>query len=193
MAELVLFHHAHGLTAGVRHFADVLRRSGHTVHVPDMYDGRVFDNRDEGLAYAREVGFGTILERGRQAAEGLPDEIVYAGFSLGVMPAQALAQTRPGARGALLFHSCVPPEEFGGAWPAGVPVQVHGMDSDELFVTEGDLDAARALVADTPGAELFLYPGKQHLFADDSLPDYDERAASLLTARVLAFLGDVDR
>jgi dienelactone hydrolase len=193
MAELVLFHHAHGLTAGVRHFADTLRRSGHTVHVPDMYDGRVFDNRDEGLAYAREVGFGAILERGKLAAEDLPHDIVYAGFSLGVMPAQALAQTRPGARGALLFHSCVPPEEFGGAWPAGVPVQVHGMDADELFVAEGDLDAARALVADTPGAELFLYPGKQHLFADDSLPAYEEEAASLLTARALAFLDGVDR
>jgi dienelactone hydrolase len=118
---------------------------------------------------------------------------VYAGFSLGVMPAQALAQTRPGARGALLFHSCIPPEDFGGAWPAGVPVQVHGMDADELFVAEGDLDAARELVATTSGAELFLYPGKQHLFADDSLPAYEEQAASLLTARVLAFLDNVDR
>jgi dienelactone hydrolase len=193
MAELVLFHHAHGLTAGVRHFADALRGSGHTVHLPDMYDGRVFDTLDEGLAYAREVGFGTILERGKLAAEDLPREIVYAGFSLGVMPAQALAQTRPGARGALLVSACVPPEEFGGAWPAGVPVQVHGMDSDELFVAEGDLAAARALVAETPGAELFLYPGKQHMFADDSLPAYEEQAASLLTARVLAFLDGVDR
>jgi dienelactone hydrolase len=191
MAEVVLFHHAHGLTSGVRDFAERLRRAGHTAHVPDLYGGRVFDTLEEGMAYARETGFGSILERGQLAAEGLTSELVYAGFSLGVMPAQMLAQSRPGAKGALLFHACLPISEFGGAWPQGVPVQIHGMDGDAFFAEEGDLDAARALVATTTDAELFLYPGKQHLFADDSLPSYDEPAASLLTERVLRFLHDV--
>jgi dienelactone hydrolase len=188
MAEVLLFHHAHGLTSGVRDFAETLTKAGHTVHVPDLYDGRVFDELDDGLGYAREVGFATIGERGLAAAEGLPSELVYAGFSLGVMSAQKLAQTRPGAKGALLFHSCVPPAEFGGEWPEGVPVQIHGMDGDPFFADEGDLDAARALVETTKDAELFIYPGKQHLFADGSLPAYDESAATLLTERVLAFL-----
>jgi dienelactone hydrolase len=188
MAEVVVFHHTHGLTSGVRDFAERLGQAGHTVHVPDLYDGRVFDDFEEGAAYAQEVGFGSIIERGRLAAEQLPAEIVYAGFSLGVLPAQMLAQTRPGARGALLFHACVPTSEFGGAWPQDVPVQIHGMDADEVFVGEGDVDAARALVAATADAELFLYPGKQHLFADDSLASYDEHAATLLTERVLSFL-----
>jgi len=193
MVEIVLFHHAHGLTSGVRDFADTLRQAGHTVHTPDLYEGRVFDTLDEGLAYAREVGFDSILERGRLAAEGMPDELVYAGFSLGAMPAQMLAQSRPGAKGALLFHSCIPTSEFGGAWPQGVPVQIHGMDADEFFVEEGgDLDAARALVATTTNAELFLYPGKQHLFADNSLPAYDEHAATVLTQRVLDFLDAIE-
>jgi dienelactone hydrolase len=191
MAETLLFHHAHGLTAGVVDFAERLRQAGHTVHTPDLYEGRVFDTLDEGIAHAREVGFGSIMERGRLAAEGLTSELVYAGFSLGVMPAQMLAQSRPGAKGAQLFHACLPTSEFGGAWPRGVPVQIHGMDADELFVDEGDLDAARALVATTTDAELFLYPGKQHLFADASLPSYDEHAASLLTERVLSFLDEV--
>ena len=191
MAEMLLFHHAHGLTAGVVDFAERLRQAGHTVHTPDLYEGRVFDGLDEGIAHAREVGFGSIMERGRLAAEGLTSELVYAGFSLGVMPAQMLAQSRPGAKGAQLFHACLPTSEFGGAWPPGVPVQIHGMDADELFVDEGDLDAARALVATTRDAELFLYPGKQHLFVDASLPSYDEHAASLLTERVLSFLDEV--
>jgi dienelactone hydrolase len=191
MAETLLFHHAHGLTAGVVDFAERLRQAGHTVHTPDLYEGRVFDTLDEGIAHAQEVGFGSIMERGRLAAEGLTSELVYAGFSLGVMPAQMLAQSRPGAKGAQLFHACLPTSEFGGAWPRGVPVQIHGMDADELFVDEGDLDAARALVATTTDAELFLYPGKQHLFADTSLPSYDEHAASLLTERVLSFLDEV--
>ena len=189
MAEVLLFHHAQGLTAGVREFADVLVKAGHTVHVPDLYEGRVFDTLDAGVGFAQQTGFDTMLERGRAAADGLPAELVYAGYSLGAMPAQMLAQTRPGAAGALLFHSCIPPTEFGDAWPAGVPVQVHGMESDEFFATEGDLDAARALVRDSSDAELFVYPGDQHLFADPSLPSYVEPAAALLTERVLAFLG----
>jgi dienelactone hydrolase len=191
MAEVLLFHHGHGLTSGVREFAEELRRAGHIVHAPDLYEGRVFDGLQEGLAYAREAGFGTILERGRVAADELPNELVYAGFSLGVMPAQMLAQTRPGAKGALLFHACLPTSEFGGAWPQGVPVQIHGMDADEFFVEEGDIEAARALVQETTDAQLFLYPGNQHLFADNSLPSYDEPAAALLTQRVLSFLDGV--
>lgn len=188
MAEVLLFHHALGQTAGFEAFADELRRAGHTVHTPDLYDGRTFATLDEGVAYAEEVGFGEIIEHGERAADGLPDELVYAGFSLGVVPAQKLAQTRAGARGALLFYSCVPVSEFGSSWPAEVPVQIHGMDADPIFVGEGDLDAARAIVESTEHAELYLYPGDQHYFADSSLPSYDESAATLLTQRVLAFL-----
>jgi dienelactone hydrolase len=188
MAETLLFHHAQGQTAGFHAFAEDLRRAGHPVHTPDLFDGRTFDSIDEGLAYAQEVGFGEIIERGERAASALPNELVYAGFSLGVVPAQKLAQTRSGARGALLFYSCVPTSEFGTAWPADVPVQIHGMDADPIFVDEGDLDAARAIVESTENAELFLYPGDQHYFADSSLPSYDESAAKLLTQRVLAFL-----
>jgi dienelactone hydrolase len=187
MAELVLYHHAQGLTKGVEAFADELRRAGHTVHVPDLYEGHTFDTLDEGLAYAKQTGFGTVMERGVTAVEGLGNALVYAGFSLGAMPAQRLAQTRAGARGALLFHSCIPVSEFGEAWPAGVPVQVHGMEADPFFAGE-DLDAARALAGSTERAELFLYPGEEHLFADSSLPSYDQAAAALLTGRVLDFL-----
>ena len=189
MAEVLLFHHALGRTPGVVAFADELRRAGHTVHAPDLFDGRTFDTIDAGMAHVGEIGFREVIARGERAAEGLPSALVYAGFSLGVLPAQKLAQTRPGARGALLFYSCVPTSVFGPSWPAGVPVQVHAMDADPLFVSEGDLDAARALVASGAPAELFLYPGDQHYFADSSLPSYRPDAAALLMQRVLAFLG----
>jgi dienelactone hydrolase len=188
MAEVLLFHHAQGQTTGVLAFADELRRAGHTVHTPDLYEGRTFATLDDGLAYAREVGFGNLLDRGVGAAAGLPNDLVYAGFSLGVMPAQKLAQTRARARGALLFESCVPVSEFGTAWPAGVPVQIHGADADPFFAGEGDIYAARALVGSAEDAELFVYPGDRHLFADSSLPSYDADAAKLLTQRVLDFL-----
>jgi dienelactone hydrolase len=189
MTDVVVFHHAQGLTDGVREFADQLRAAGHDVTTPDLYEGKTFDALGDGVAYAQQVGFDIIIERGRLAAEGLPDEIVYAGFSLGVLPAQMLAQTRPGARGALLFCACVPTSEFGCPWPQGVPLQIHAMDADEFFVGDGDIDAARNLVETVENAELFLYPGDQHLFADSSLPAYDPAAATLLLQRTLAFLG----
>lgn len=194
MAEVLLFHHVQGLTPGVIAFADRLREAGHTVHTPDLYDGRTFTRFDDGVAYADEIGFDTIIERGVAAADLQPAELVYAGFSMGVLPAQKLAQTRREAQGALLFESCVPASEFADGWPAGVPVQIHGMDADPFFAGEGDIDAARSLVAAasaTTRAELFTYPGGVHLFADESLPSYDAEATALLTERVLTFLDEI--
>jgi dienelactone hydrolase len=188
MTEVVLFHHAQGLTPGVEAFADELRAEGHVIHTPDVYDEQTFETLDDGLAYAKSVGFGTLVERALRAAADLPNGLVYAGFSLGVIPAQQLAQTRPGARGALLFESCVPTSEFGSSWPAAVPVQVHGAEADPFFAGEGDIDAARALVKEAEHGELFVYPGDRHLFADSSLPTYDAPATALLTRRVLHFL-----
>lgn len=190
MPEVLLFHHALGPNEGLRAFADELREAGHTVHTPDLFDGRTFGTIEEGVAYAREVGWDEIMARGERAAEQLTSDLVYGGFSLGVVPAQKLAQTRAGAKGALFFYSCMPPEEF-GAWPTALPVQIHGMDADPIFMDEGDVDAARELVASAADAELFLYPGDQHYFADSSLPSYDEQAAKLLMQRVLDFLARV--
>ncbi len=193
MAEVLLFHHAQGLTPGVIAFADSLRTAGHTVHTPDLFDGRTFGSIDEGMAFVKESGFETVLERSERVADDLPSDLVYAGMSLGEMAAQKLAQTRPGARGALLFYSCIPisGEWAFGPWPDGVPVQIHGMDADPIFVGEGDVEAAREIVATVEDAELFLYPGDQHYFADSSLPSYDAGATALLTERVLAFLARV--
>ena len=191
MAEIVLFHHAQGLTLGVVAFADKLRQAGHIVYTPDLFDGRTFDDLEKGMKFVEEFGFGEVIKRGERAVKGLSSELVYAGFSLGVVPAQKLAQTRPGARGALLFYSCVPFSEFGKTWPKGVPIQIHGMDADPIFVGEGDIDAARALVEEAEEGELFLYPGDQHYFADSSLPSYNAEATTLLLQRVLKFLATI--
>ncbi len=194
MAEVLMFHHAQGQTTGFLEFADELRRAGHEVHTPDLFEGHTFDTIEAGVSYARQVGFGNLLDKGVQSADTLPNGLVYAGFSLGVMPAQKLVQTRAGARGALLFEACLPVSEFGNGWTHGVPVQIHGMDADPFFADEGDLDAARALVEQVGAfaqAELFLYPGNQHLFADRSLPSYNHDAAMLLMQRVLSFLAHI--
>ena len=193
MTEILLFHHAQGLTPGVLAFADQLRAAGHTVHTPDLFDGRTYPSLDEGMAFVQASGFDDLRARGVKTADGLPDDLVYAGFSFGEAVAQELAQTRPGARGALLFYSCIPitGDWAFGPWPDGLPVQIHGMDNDPIFVGEGDIDAARELVAAVDDAELFLYPGDQHYFADSSLPSYDPEATALLTKRVLEFLARV--
>ncbi|MER8233065.1 dienelactone hydrolase family protein [Streptomyces sp. NPDC094049] len=189
MAEVLLFHHALGLTEGVHALAGELRRAGHGVRVPDLYEGRTFTTLEAGVGYAQEVGFDTLVARGERAADELPGAVVYAGISLGVLPAQKLAQTRPGARGALLIGACAPVGEFGAAWPEGVPAQVHGMDADPFFAGEGDLDAARALTAGAADRELFLYPGSAHLFAEYGAASYVPEATALCVERMLCFLG----
>jgi len=191
MTRVVLFHHAQGLTRGVVDIADRLRAAGHEVHTPDLFEGRTFDSIEEGMAHVESIGFSEIIGRGVRAAETIGGDAVYAGFSLGVLPAQMLAQTRPEALGAVLCYACVPVSEFGESWPAEVPVQIHGMDADPFFVGEGDIDAARAIVESAPQAELFLYPGDQHYFADNSLPSFDAAATELLIQRVLGLLARV--
>ena len=194
-AEVVLFHHLRGLTDGVLAFADELRTGGHTVHTPDLFEGQQPASIDDGAALREAIGDEALFERADQAVADLPANLVYAGFSFGVIVAQRLAQTRPGARGALLYEACIPitGEWAFGPWPEGVPVQIHGMDKDPFFALEGDIDAARELVA-TAGperAELFVYPGDRHLFTDSSLPSYDADAAALLMQRSREFLDRV--
>ena len=188
MADVLLFHHAQGQTPGFLAFADALRAAGHTVTTPDLYAGQSFATLDEGMANARSIGFQSLLDQGVAAADGLPDDLVYAGFSLGVMAAQKLAQTRSGARGAVLLDSAIPLAEFAPGWPDGVPVQVHGGEADEFFMDEGDVDAAREVVAAAQDGELFTYAGCGHLFADASTTAFDSDAAALVRERVLAFL-----
>ncbi len=195
MAEVVLFHHIQGLTDGIRAFAEELRAGGHTVHTPDLFDGERPATIDDGVAHIRGVGDEVLSERADRAVAALPEGLVYAGFSWGVGAAQQFAQTRPGACGALLYESCMPitGEWAFGPWPDGVPVQIHGMDKDPFFALEGDIDAARELV-ETVGselAELFVYPGDRHLFADSSLPSYDADAAALVVQRSREFLDRV--
>jgi dienelactone hydrolase len=182
VAEVVVFHHALGLTDSMRRFASALSDGGHTVHTPDLFDGRTFDTIEEGMAYAEEIGFPmAVVDRARRAVESLPNEVVYVGFSLGAMSAQSLAQTRPGARGAVLCYSALPLGRWGENWPAtwpdGVRLQLHILDGDE------DFEIAQGLAANLPEAELFVYPGTEHYFAEQ-----DDEAAALLIQRVLGLL-----
>jgi dienelactone hydrolase len=187
MAEVLLLHHVQGLTDGMRAFADALREGGHTVHTPDLFDGERPATIEDGVAFVQSISEDTWRERTERTVAGLPAELVYAGFSWGAATAQTLAQTRPGARGALLYEACLPitGEWAVGPWPDGVPVQIHGMDRDPFFGLEGDLDAARELVeiAGRELAELFIYPGDQHLFTDSSLPSHDAAATALVQQR----------
>ena len=192
MAEVVLFHHVQGLTDGVRAFAEQLRAGGHVVHTPDLFGGERPATVEEGVAFVQGIGDDELGERAGRAVAELPEDLVYAGFSWGGGLAQRFAQLRPGARGALLYESCLPVSGpwAVGPWPDGVPVQIHGMDQDPFFALEGDVDSARELV-DKVGpelAELFVYPGDRHLFTDSSLPSYDAEAAGLVVRRSREFL-----
>lgn len=185
MTDIVLFHSAFGLRPGVHHFADHLRAAGHTVHVPDYYDGRVFADLADGIEYRDTLGIEEIAARALAAVAPLPSELVYAGFSLGAGPAQMLAQTRPGARGAILMHGALSSAEFGGPWPGAVAIEIHATRGDPWV----DIRTAESLVAEAPTGRLHLYPGVGHLFDDPDLPDHDAAASALMRTRILAFLG----
>jgi dienelactone hydrolase len=194
MVEVLLFHHVQGLTPGVIELAGHLRAAGHTVHTPDLYGGRTFPTIEEGAAFSQGEVAPDFAALADAAAADLPSALVYAGISWGVVQAQRLAQTRTGAAGAILMESCLPitGEWAVGPWPEGVPVQIHGMDADEYFAGEGDIDAAREIVEQVgAAAELHLYRGDKHLFEDSSLASYDAAATTLLTQRIVEFLGRI--
>lgn len=193
MAQILLFHHAYGLTDGILALAERFRSAGHVVHTPDLFEGHRFSTDEEAFPYVEGLGAGTVMERGDDAAAALGFDLVYVGVSLGVMPAQRLAQTRPGAKAAVLLEACVPQAVFADSWPQGVPVQVHGHDNDPFFAGEGDLESARELVAAVDDAELFLYPGDRHRFTDSSLDSYDAAATDLVVERVLQLLTRLER
>jgi dienelactone hydrolase len=191
VTEVVLFHHVRGLTPGLVEFADTVRAGGHVVHTPDLFQGRTFNSLEDGMGFVQSVGLDQMMSRGVSAAAHMPPDVVYAGVSFGVLPAQKLAQTRPGARGAILMEACAPASQFSPYWPDGVSVQIHGMDNDPFFAGEGDVAAAQDIVDNAHGtyrAQLFLYPGSSHLFTDPSLDSYDRDASALMTARLLSFL-----
>lgn len=187
MAEVLLNHHAQGLTDGVLALASTLRRAGHTVHTPDLFNENTFDTIDAGMAFIKQQGMEALADQAMSMADSLPQDLIYMGISFGVVPAQKLAQTRSGARGALLISACIP-QEYVGPWPDGLPAQIHGMDADPYFVDDGDLEAARELADQHPSVEVFLYPGKDHYFMDSSLASYDAKATEALTVRMLEFL-----
>ena len=185
MTEVILFHHVQGLTDDVRAFADELRGAGHVVHVPDLLEGRTFATIADGIAHVQEIGFDTIMQRGRDAVAGLPEELVYVGISLGVVPAQLLVQTRPGARAAVFLHSAIPPSEFGGRGrPACRPRSMSERDP-EVLPPNGDLEAARALAeTEEPGGAV---PLSRRAAPFRGLR---RRSAALLRERVLAFVAN---
>ncbi|MGC5627244.1 dienelactone hydrolase family protein [Georgenia sp. Z1344] len=192
MVDVVLFHHVQGLTEGVRALAELLSAGGrHSVVTPDLFDGRTFGSIEEGFAAFTEIGEDVVLQRAARAVDEV-ERPVYAGISLGVMVAQRLLQQRGDARGALFLEGAMPVsgEWADGPWPAGVPAQIHGMDDDEFFAHEGDIDAAREIVAAVgPGrGELWTYPGSAHLFTDSSVPQHDPGATAIVVERAVAFL-----
>jgi dienelactone hydrolase len=190
VAHIVLFHHAQGLRPDVTDWADAWRDAGHEVETPDLYEGVTFERLEDGIAHRDELGIPALIQKSGEFLEGLPQDLVYAGFSMGASTAHYFAVTRPGARGALLMHGTAPPQSLGGAeWPSTAPAQLHYAEEDPYLDTD-NIEAFERSVR-TAGAplEVFTYPGDRHLFADPDGPDYDEASAKLMLERELEFLG----
>jgi dienelactone hydrolase len=189
VARVVLFHHAQGLRPDVTDWAGSLREAGHEVETPDLYEGVTFERLEDGIAHRDELGLPTLIQRAGQFLEGLPENLVYAGFSMGASAAHYFAVTRPGARGVLLMHGTVPSASLGGAgWPSGVPGQLHKKDHDPLMDEDGPEELRKSAEAAGAPVEIFSYPGSGHLFADPDGPDYDADSAQLMLERELDLL-----
>lgn len=184
MAEIVLFHHAGGLTEGVRAFARTLGEAGHIVHTPDLFDGRTFADVHDGVAYADSVGEDVFAARAAEIVAPMASDLVYGGMSMGAARAAEQVLARPGARGAFFLYGAIAPSWWDTPWPPDVPSQAHVTEGDEW--REPEVEAAYG--TEVPSAQLFVYPGSGHLFAEPGHPDYDAAAAGLATERVLAFL-----
>jgi dienelactone hydrolase len=183
MTDVILFHHALGVTDGMTAFADRLRDGGHRVTVGDLFGGKTFEEIEDGVAYEEELGWDEMIGRSEAAIAPLPPGVVIGGFSLGAVYGQRLAQTREGTLGALFYHGAMPPTEF-GTWPAELPLQVHASEGDAWF----DRGVGEQLASAAPDGELFLYPGSGHLFTDSSWHEYDEASTRLVVDRTLGFL-----
>lgn len=186
MTTLVLLHSALGKTPGIDAIADRFTAAGHIVFAPDFYEGRTFTTADAGVGHSQEVGFSQLVDRVVAACADLPEEIVFAGLSLGAGIAQQMGKNDARARGALLLHGGGFPKPT--RWQKDVPVQIH-FSVDDVWRDAGAPEtliesAARAGAQ----AEYFLYPGATHMFSDPLVEDYREDSAELLLERTLAFL-----
>ena len=184
MADVVLFHHAQGLTAGCRAFAEELRAAGYVVHTPDLYDGHTFETLTDGMAYAEQVGFGSIIERGEAAV--------------------AFARPRPRLRRVLARRAAgaeTGPDPPRGA-RRGVHARLHtaggvralaggarGADSRDGGRRAGRRRCRARAGRDGRRRRAVPVPGRRHLFTDSSLPAYDAEATALVLERVRGFLG----
>ena len=186
MANVTVFHHALGLTAGIEAFANALAAGGHDVSTPDLFDGATFTSIEAGVAHAETLGFEKIAEAGAKAVTG--DRVVVIGFSLGVLPAQKVAQQRPGVVAAVLCHSAAPLGFFGDTWPSGVALQTHAGARDP-FVEE-DREAIDQLLEAASVSQAHWYDTEAHLFADATSADFDATLAGQLATRTLEFLSD---
>jgi len=185
---VVVFHSVLGLRPAIHKFAEYLREKGHTVYTPDSFDGETFNTIDEGARKRDSLGIPELINRAWAAVSKLPNDIVYAGFSLGAAPAELLAGTRPGARAAILMHGAIPLQMMGVAqWPS-VPAQIHYSPNDPWVEAQEVESFSKSVRASAQTCEIFQYPGKGHLFDDNGSSDYDAVASITMRERVAHFL-----
>lgn len=170
MAQLLLIHHALGLTHAVRRLAAAWRDAGHEVSTPDLYDGNVFETIPEGLAYAKSVGSESLSAKGEDAAGDLAPGFVVCGISMGVIPSMRIGVSDDAVNGVVAVGSCLPGEFLEAPWPRSVPLRIIASKDDPFFRDEGDLEAAQELVATAADVRLKLMPGTEHLFMEASDP-----------------------
>lgn len=189
MVHVVFFHSVLGLRSAELLGAERLRRAGHDVATPDLFDGATASSIDAGFGLLDEIGWGTVVRRARRALADLPEDTALLGVSMGTGVVSDVWAERPATAAVVLLHAAA---EIPGGARAGLRVQLHAAEPDE-FAPAGRVAALRQAAGDIGvDLEVFRYPGAGHFYTDRELGDHDPAAAELTWRRVLRFLGEIE-
>lgn len=191
MAQLLLLHHALGVTSALRRLADRFEDAGHDVVVPDLFESRVFASVEEGMEHVESVGIETLAGLGEDAASDMQPGFVVCGISLGAIAAMRAGVSNDAVAAVVVASACIPEEYIGGPWPRTLPLRVVASREDAMFRDEGDLEAATEYTHSAQQAKLKLMPGREHLFVEADDPE-STAATEWLVETVMRFLDRVD-
>ena len=184
-----------GLVDHIKDLCDRFAAEGFVALAPDLYRGEKTTEPDE----AGKLMMTMNIERAAKDMSGAVDEVAkrgggnavgVVGFCMGGGLALMIGANRPDLVKAVVpFYGLIPWE---GAQPdytkMAAAVQGHYAEKDDYFNPEAVAGLDKQLEAAGVEHELFIYPGADHAFFNDTRPEvYDADAAATAWDRTLAF------
>lgn len=189
---VVMYEEWWGLNGQIEETADRLANEGFRVLVPDLYRGRVAENREEAGHLMGGLNFGdAATEDARGAAAYLRDlgakKVGVTGFCMGGALAMLAAMNDPDFDAAVVWYG-YPPPEAGDPSTIDIPIQGHWAKHDEFFKIEGVDAIERKLQAKGTPYEFHRYDAKHAFYNPGGLGNHHPEHAEKAWARSVEFL-----